>query len=108
MLSSTNGLLSMHEPHDIQKSLAADAKRIRLQVKQWKRSTLAERSGVPESSIKRFENTGEVSLKSFLKIMFCLDMLDRFHELIKIDVEGMRMDDLIRMNKIQGSKRGVK
>ncbi len=39
---------------------------------------LAHRSGVSLGSIKRFESTGEISLKSLLKLALTLECLDDF------------------------------
>ena len=91
-----NLLLSMHTPTSIQKELAADMKHLRLQVKKWKRSTLAEQSGVPESTIKRFEASGEISLRQFLMLAFTLHTLDSFHDAMKINYEGRSLDEFIQ------------
>lgn len=42
---------------------------------------MAERTGVSLGSIKRFEQTGEISFHSLLKIAFVLDCLDDFDQL---------------------------
>lgn len=41
---------------------------------------MAERSGVPLSTLIKFEQKGKISLDAFVRICFCLDVLD---ELIK-------------------------
>jgi len=48
-------------------------KELRL-LKGYKRKTLSEKTGVSESSIKRFELTGEISLDSLLKISNVLNI----------------------------------
>lgn len=40
--------------------------------------TLAEKSGVSLGSIKRFENSGEIALKSLLKLSLVLECLEDF------------------------------
>jgi len=59
---------------EIAQALATRVKNLRLQ-KKWKRSTLAERSGVSEASLRRFEQTAKVSLESFLKLLSALGRL---------------------------------
>ncbi len=44
---------------------------------------LAERTGVSYGSIRRFEQTGEISLFSLVKIANALDCLEDFNELFK-------------------------
>jgi len=91
---------------DVQNQLAKDIKRLRLTVKGWKRDTLAKHSGVPSSTIKRFETTGEISLRQFLMLVQSLGMLNRMNKLLEIDIEGMRMDDLLKQMERKERKRG--
>lgn len=60
--------------------LGQRAKQARLRLN-LSRQTLAERSGVPASSIKRFENTGHISLASLIDIMLVLDRQDELEHL---------------------------
>ena len=52
---------------DIQRKLSADCRARRLE-KNISQKALSKMSGVPLSSLQRFEHTGEISLSSFLKI----------------------------------------
>lgn len=45
---------------------------------------LANKSGVSYASIRRFENIGEISLNSFLKIANALDCLEEFNSVFKM------------------------
>jgi len=54
------------------------AKRKKLKITQNK---LAVKSDVSLGSIKRFEQSGQISLESFLKIAFILECLDDFKEI---------------------------
>lgn len=49
----------------------------------WKRSTLARRSGVSESSLRRFEQTARISLENFLKLLSALGRLDEMDQLLE-------------------------
>lgn len=68
-------VFSLHTPEDVARQMAERLKALRLR-RNWKRATLAERSGVSEASVKRFERTGQISLENLLKLAFALDRLD--------------------------------
>jgi len=93
-------------PADIQAQLAADMKDARLHIKGWKRTTLAEKSGVPVSTIKRFENTSAISLKQLLMLAHALGLLSRFDQLLHTDVEGKNMQDYIQQQVQKKRQRG--
>ncbi|MGV8918984.1 MAG: helix-turn-helix domain-containing protein [Pseudomonas sp.] len=57
----------LYAPGEIALQIANNVKRLRLG-KNLSRRTLAEKSGVPESTIKRFETTGKISLDALLLI----------------------------------------
>lgn len=67
---------------EIAQMLAKRMRNLRL-LRKWKRSTLAERSGVSEASLRRFEQTARVSLENFLKLLSALDRLDEMDELLQ-------------------------
>ncbi len=69
-------------PIETQRMLAERFKALRLTVG-FKRSTMAKRSGVTESSLKRFENTGEISLKNLLRLSHAVDRLQEFDDLLQ-------------------------
>ena len=62
---------SLYSPGEVALQIAGNAKRLRLS-KNLSRRTLAQKSGVPESNIKRFETTGKISLDGLLLIAICL------------------------------------
>lgn len=65
---------------DTQKALADYLKSQRKKAK-LSRDALAQKSGVPAPTIKRFETTGQISLKQFLKLWLCLDDVARLYDL---------------------------
>lgn len=75
-------LLSLLTPTDIQEQLAA-AVMVRRKTKKWSRQTLAERSSVPASTIKKFETTGQISLRQFVLLWQAVDQLEALAELTK-------------------------
>lgn len=67
-------------PSQLKKQIAQQAQQKRLE-KNLSRKSLAERSGVPESTIKRFETTGNISLNALLELAWVLDSLQDFSQL---------------------------
>lgn len=66
---------------------------------------LSKKSTVSLGSIKRFENTGQISLENLLKIAFILDCLDDFKNIaIKKEQKYDSIDDLLKTPVIK--KRG--
>jgi transcriptional regulator with XRE-family HTH domain len=61
--------------------LAHRTRALRL-AKGWKQATLAERSGVSLASLRRFEGSGRVSLRNLLKLVFALNRLDDFEDVL--------------------------
>ena len=68
----------LQSPEDVELELAEKIRELRL-AKNWKQSTLAERSGVSLASLRRFERMGLISLKSLLRLSFVLGRLSDFH-----------------------------
>lgn len=75
-------LLSLLTPTDTQEQLAECVQRKRKQ-KKWSRLALAERSSVPASTIKKFETTGQISLRQFILLWQSVDRLDALVALAK-------------------------
>ncbi|WP_462326057.1 helix-turn-helix domain-containing protein [Desulfoplanes sp.] len=69
-------------PEEVAVELARRVRELRL-AKKWKQKTLAQRSGVSEGSLKRFEQTGKISMSGFLKLVFTLGRLDEVSEILK-------------------------
>ncbi len=74
--------VNIHTPKEIAHLLAGKARELRL-MKEWTRDELAARSGISVSSLKRFEQTGQISLERLLKIAMALDALDGFAQLFE-------------------------
>ena len=66
--------LSLTTPAEVQRQLAA-ALRQRRKRRGLSRAALAGLSTVPASTIKRFETTGQISLRQFLLLWQCVDDL---------------------------------
>lgn len=75
-------LLSLLTTTDTQLALAQAVRHKRKQHK-LSRQALAERSTVPAPTIKKFETTGQISLRQFLLLWQCVDRLEKVVELTK-------------------------
>lgn len=72
--------LSLESPLEVQQKLAGFLHQTRKDAKLSRRE-LAIHSGVPASTIKRFELQGEISLAQFTLLWQALDQLDRLSQL---------------------------
>ncbi len=72
----------LYSPAEIARNVGENAKTLRLS-KNLSRKTLAEKSGVSESTIKRFEMTGLVTLEALILVATALDELTCVTRLFK-------------------------
>ena len=73
---------ALQTPHDVQMGLAKRARERRLLLN-ITQAELAERSGVSLASVRRFETSGEISLRSFLAMALVLGELKEVAELFQ-------------------------
>jgi HTH-type transcriptional regulator/antitoxin HipB len=73
---------SLEIPENVSTKLAVRIRDLRL-ARGWKQVTLAQRSGVSLASLRRFEESGKISLQSLLDIAFTLDRWDDFDTLFQ-------------------------
>lgn len=59
-------------------------------------SELANKSGVSLGSIKRFEQSGQISLESLLKLAHLFDRLEDFDTLLKINEDLKEIEKLFK------------
>ena len=78
--------LSLLSSSDVQASLKAYLI-LRRKAAKLSRDKLAARSTVPASTIKKFETTGQISLRQFLLLWQCLEQLEHLDMLTKSSVE---------------------
>ena len=72
--------INILSPCQLKQQIAKQARQKRLE-KNLSRTTLREKSGVPVSTIKHFETTGNISLDALLRIALVLDSLNEFSQL---------------------------
>ena len=87
---------SIHKtPSQVQIELAERFKKLRKR-KKIAQAELANKSGVSLGSIKRFEQTGQISLESFLKLAHLFDRLDDFEAIFKINEDLAAIEKLFK------------
>jgi transcriptional regulator with XRE-family HTH domain len=100
---------SLLAPHEMAEHLAKKVKDKRLSMN-LSQQTLCDRSGVSHGVLKKFESTGQISLKSLLKLALVLRDLEAFCNLFQETQleEDISLDVLIGRDKIPKRKRGRK
>ena len=78
-----NSSLSLLVPQDVMLLYASRVRALRIQAGITQKE-LAQRAGVSEGTIKKFEHTGEIQLRSLLAIALVLNRLDEFEEMFKL------------------------
>jgi transcriptional regulator with XRE-family HTH domain len=76
-------MFSLTTPFDVQVELKAFIKASRQNLK-WSVAALAQKSGVPNATIRKFESTGNISLRQFLMLYDAVGQLDDLHKLTKV------------------------
>ena len=67
---------------------------------------LAKKSGVSLGSLKRFENSGQISLESLLKLALVLECLDDFSVIAqKKKIQPHSIDELLKTSKTAKTKK---
>ena len=95
----------MKTPYEVLMALAAKARAKRLSL-DMSQQTLSARSGVSYGVLKKFELTGQISLKSLLKLALSLGSLNDFEQVFASEKpETLSIDELM---KDTSRKRGRK
>ena len=90
---------------DIALQIAARVKARRLELNLTQEG-LASRAGVKFATYRRFEQTGEISLRGLLQVGFALNCLDEFNDLFA-QKQYQSLDDVLneqRLNRKRGKK----
>ncbi|MEP5233067.1 helix-turn-helix domain-containing protein [Alcanivorax sp. VBW004] len=87
-------MVALLDDADVQQAFATHLRRLRKQAK-LSRDALAARSGVPASTIKKFELTGQISFRQLLLLWQSLDDLRRLYALTRRSPEQSEMPSSI-------------
>ncbi len=60
---------------------------------------LAERSGVSVAVLRKFEQTGKISLESFVKLTFVLGLSERLIKALQPQTQFASMDELLKASE---------
>jgi len=99
-------IINQNNPQAIALKLAENFKKTRLS-KNITQNELAERSGVPLSTLKRFEQKAEISLKQLLMAAVVLDSIESFSDLFT-NQKHESMDDFLKEKESSSRKRARK
>lgn len=92
----------------IQKKLVQNIRERRLLL-ELTQEGLAERSGVPLSTLRKFEQKGLISLDSFLKILSVVGGLEEMRNVLKPMKPNFKsIDDVLKLEDNSTKKRGSK
>lgn len=101
-------MVSLTTPAKAQKKLAEHARARRLQMGLTQEG-LAERSGVPLPTLRKFEQKGSISLESFLKIQMVLGGLEDLLKATQIkDTLYSSIDDVLEADSSTTRQRGTR
>lgn len=92
-------------PNDVAKQIAARVKARRLEL-DLTQEGMAARAGLKFATYRRFEQTGEISLRGLLQIGFALNALSEFDDLFE-QKQYQTLDDVLN-EQIVIRKRGKK
>ena len=97
-------LLALTSAADIQRQLAASVRQRRRSLKLSRRA-LAERSTVPAATIKRFETTGQISLRQFVLLWQCVGDLDELASMAEPAATRPRtIDEVLQEPPVRGAR----
>lgn len=87
----------MHSTEDIARTLAARSRSRRL-AQQLTQEGLAQRSGVPLGTLKKFERSGQISLTSFIRLAIALRDEAALEKLL-LEQEFETLDEVLQTRK---------
>jgi transcriptional regulator with XRE-family HTH domain len=98
----------VYDPYPLQVTMQRLAENLKARRLEKKLSTksLAEMSGVPASSIQRFELKHSISLESYVKLAKALGYSEEIMQLLA-EPKYDTMEELLEINKNRTRKRGV-
>ena len=93
-------------PDLLMSGIAQRVKQRRLE-KGWTQKMLAAKAGLSLPSYRRFESSGEISVRSLVMLAFALDMTDEFETLFS-SKSYQSIDDILNAEQTKQRKRGLK
>lgn len=88
-------MLSLNTPYDIQLAFKHHLKEVR-KCQKLSVDSLAKTSGVPNSTIRKFESTGNISFRQFLMLYGALSNLSDFDRLTKVENIPRSIEEVLK------------
>ncbi len=88
-MNDLSNILPLTTVEDVLASLR-ELVRLARQREEWTQADLARRSGVPMTTISRLERTGLASTDTLFKVLFALNKLDAFEDMLKAQLRLVR------------------
>ncbi len=88
-------MLSLLSPFDLQLELCQFVKNTR-KLKGYSVQAFSDKTGVPNSTIRKFENTGEISLRQFLMLYAEIGNLTELQQLTQKAEAPKSLDEVIK------------
>jgi len=95
-----------HSPDAMLQKIAAKVKEKRL-AQNLTQKSFSKRAGVGYDAYRKFENTGEITLRNLVLCAIVLDDIEGFAELFT-QKKWQNIDELINNDKVKKRKRGAK
>lgn len=105
-MTTISQILDRYNPDKVAKEIGVRAKQQRLAMNITQKQ-LANQSGVSLGSIKRFENTGKISLQNLLLISVVLDVVEDFEQLFT-QKKYNSIEEVIKQKKSKTRKRATR
>ncbi|WP_237673920.1 helix-turn-helix domain-containing protein [Vreelandella profundi] len=93
---------ALFSPGELAQRIGANAQEARL-AQNLSRKTLAHMAGVSESTIKRFESNGQITLEGLVLIATALGTTRQFAELFKLE-QPVSIEEIKRQGRTRGRK----
>lgn len=88
-------MLSLLTPFDLQLEFSQFCKKAR-KMKGFSSKEFSEKTGVPDSTIRKFENTGEISFRQFLMLYAELGKLTELQKLTHLTDSPKNLDEVLK------------
>jgi len=93
---------SLFSPGELVQQIGENARELRL-AQNLSRKTLAERAGVSDSTIKRFETTGQITLDALVLLASALGVAQQLSGLFK-HAQPVSLDELKQGGRVRGRR----
>jgi transcriptional regulator with XRE-family HTH domain len=102
-MTDLSNILPLITVGDVLESLR-ELVRLSRQREEWTQADLARRSGVPMTTISRLERTGLASTDTLFKVLFALNRLDVFEDVLKAQLRLVKFPKSLEGNFESASK----